>query len=151
MHRRSLLKAGALAALIALTLHGGVPLAHANSSGSCVWELIQIANSSGRSAELQVPINTKSNKVANAAHGHAIIPSLDDYGPNTQLVPFDGSEEHWNFIASSPNRFGFSCLSSATNIKIKGNNGWGNGHQPPPGFSCEPNSAENYSRTVDDT
>lgn len=116
IQRRRLLKTGALAAPIALTLHGGVPLAHADSSGSCILKLIEIANDSGNphSGELQVPINPNNGQVAQAIHGHAQFPDLADYPVGTTLVPFDGTYEHWSFVGSAANRFGFSCVSSLT-------------------------------------
>lgn len=145
MQRRRLLRTGALAAPIAMTLHGGVPLAHADSSGSCVFELIDIANnpSHPRWGELQVPINSNSGHVAHTAHGHDVEPDAGDYPPGTVLMPFDASDEHWEFISSASNRFGFSCVASVTNIKIKGNNGFGNLDQTCPGGSCDNNGAEN--------
>ena len=116
MLRRRLLKTGALVAPIALTLHGGVPLAHADSSGSCILELMDIANNQSpgtRWDELQVPIN--DGQVAAINGDHAAVPELKDYPEGTELVPFDGSPEHWEFISSSSNRFGFSCIASVTN------------------------------------
>lgn len=46
LNRRRLLRAGAIAAPVALTLHGGVPLAHADSAGMCALKLQEIANNS---------------------------------------------------------------------------------------------------------
>jgi len=148
LHRRSLLKAGAVAAPIALTLHGGVPLAHADSAGLCVIQLMEIANNpgDGRHAMMQVPIH--SNQIAQPLVGNSHAPEIhaEDYPEGTQIQPFDASNiEHWNFI-NNPlnNRFGFSCVNSIDfNGRIKGNNGWGNGDQPAPGGSLPNNNAEN--------
>ena len=151
LHRRSLLKAGAIAAPVALTLHGGVPLAHADSAGLCVINLMNIANNpaDNRAAMLQVPI--KGGQVAekkNGTHKFELLPEdlANDYPPGTQLQPFDASNlNHWEFIKDPLNqRFGFSCVNSIEfNYRINGNNGWGNGDQPAPSGSLPNNNAEN--------
>ncbi len=117
LHRRSLLKAGAVAAPIAMTLHGGIPLAHADSAGLCVVQLIEIAKGNDSRAEmLQVPM--KGGRVAiphNRSHKPLIKPQdlATDYPEGTTLQPFNASPEHWKFLSDpNNNRFGFSCVSS---------------------------------------
>lgn len=148
LHRRSLLKAGAVVAPIALTLHGGVPLAHADSAGLCVIQLMEIANdqSDGRHTMLQVPIHggQVAQPLVGNSHATDILP--EDYPNGTKIEPFDASNiEHWNFIKDPINgRFGFSCVNSIDfNGRIRRDNGWGNGDDPAPGGSLPHNNAEN--------
>ena len=124
LNRRNLLKAGAVAAPVALTLHGGVPLAHADSSGACVVQLMDIAKSNDpRAPMLQVPI--KKGGVATPIRGYhetELLPeNLErDYPKGTKLEPFDGSYTHWDFVADPKNnRFGYSCVSSIGYKKIQ--------------------------------
>lgn len=117
LHRRSLLKAGAVAAPIAMTLHGGIPLAHADSAGLCVVQLIEIAKSNDSRAEmLQVPMNGGRVAVPHSRSHKTIIKVEDldvDYPAGTTLQPFDASPQHWQFLSDpNNNRFGFSCVSS---------------------------------------
>lgn len=117
LHRRSLLKAGAVAAPIAMTLHGGIPLAHADSAGLCVVQLIEIAQGNdSRARMLQVPI--KDGKVA-IPHNRVYKTELvaedleTDFPEGTTLEPFNASPHHWEFLSDpNNNRFGFSCVSS---------------------------------------
>lgn len=117
LHRRSLLKAGAVAAPIAMTLHGGIPLAHADSAGLCVIQLIEIAQGNdSRARMLQVPM--KDGKVAipnNRVYKTELVPEdlATDYPEGTTLEPFNASPQHWEFLSDpNNNRFGFSCVSS---------------------------------------
>jgi len=116
LDRRSLLKAGAIAAPVALTLHGGVPLAHADSAGMCVVQLMEIANNSGdsRSPMLQVPM--KDGRVADPIIGfkHDVEIHAKDYPEGTSIEPFNaGSPHHWQFLSDPNNqRYGFSCVNS---------------------------------------
>lgn len=118
LHRRSLLKAGAVAAPIAMTLHGGVPLAHADSAGLCVVQLIEIAKdgSDSRARMLQVPMNGGRVAIPHNRTYKAEILEEDleiDYPEGTTLEPFNASPQHWEFLSDpNNNRFGFSCVSS---------------------------------------
>lgn len=155
LHRRSLLKAGAVVAPIALTLHGGVPLAHADSSGSCIFELYDIANDPNHPnhEDMLIPMNPKNGHFATVINGHVNDPGgggtypdnyPDNYPDGTYLEPFNPTnEEHWKFIAQSPANYGYSCIVSVTNVRLKGNNGFGNYDQSCPGGSCPNNDAEN--------
>lgn len=88
LSRRRLLKTGAVMAPLALTLHGGIPLAHADSAGLCVLHLEELAQEGDPT--LQLPL-----------------------GPQGQLVPFDGGiESHWEYITADSSRHGYSCLNS---------------------------------------
>lgn len=114
LDRRSLLKAGAIAAPVALTLHGGVPLAHADSAGLCVVQLMDIANNPGdhRAPMLQVPM--KDGTVARPLVGnHKTEVKAEDYPDGTTIEPFNASPQHWEFLSDPQNqRYGFSCVSS---------------------------------------
>lgn len=117
LHRRSLLKAGAVAAPIAMTLHGGIPLAHADSAGLCVIQLIEIAQGNdSRARMLQIPMN--GGRVAIPHNGkyktEILAEDLElDYPEGTTLEPFNASPQHWQFLSDpNNNRFGFSCVSS---------------------------------------
>ncbi len=113
LHRRSLLKAGAVAAPIAMTLHGGIPLAHADSAGLCVVQMIEIAQGNdSRARMLQVPV--KNGQIARPLVGeHQSEINAEDYPEGTVLEPFNASRLHWDFISDpNNNRFGFSCVSS---------------------------------------
>jgi len=113
--RRRLLKTGALAAPIAMTLHGGVPLAHAASAGMCEYELIDIAQntvSDPRAKYLQVPMyGNRLAKLERPTNGGDI--DIEDYEDGSQLMPFNGSEEHWQFLSDPANGgFAMSCYNS---------------------------------------
>ncbi len=114
LDRRSLLKAGAIAAPVALTLHGGVPLAHADSAGLCVVQLMDIAKNSSdhRSDMLQVPM--KDGAIARPNMGsHKTEIKAEDYPQGTTIEPFNASPQHWEFLSDPRNqRYGFSCVSS---------------------------------------
>ncbi len=116
LHRRSLLKAGAVVAPIALTLHGGVPLAHADSAGLCVVKLMEIANDQGdaRHRMLQIPVHGSQIAQPLVGNSHAVEVLPENYQPGTKLEPFDANNiQHWNFIKDPQNgRFGFSCVNS---------------------------------------
>lgn len=147
LHRRSLLKAGAIVAPIALTLHGGVPLAHADSSGSCIIELFNIGQDSTHPnyEDMQIPMNPKNGHFATVINGHVNDPGAGTtYPDGTYWEPFNPTnEEHWQYITESPANYGYSCIVSVTNVRIKGNNGFGNFDQSCPGGSCPNNDAEN--------
>jgi len=96
--RRSLLKAGAIAAPLAMTLHGGIPMAHADSA-SCVEEL----------------------------KNHVEVPHYDDNGHKdgeerfnpdsgfTNRLNHDGTPEtHWDYLENE-DLTGASCLQSLEN------------------------------------
>ncbi len=117
LHRRSLLKAGAVAAPIAMTLHGGIPLAHADSAGLCVIQLIEIAQGNdSRARMLQIPMNGGRVAVPHNGQYKTEILAEDlelDYPEGTTLEPFNASPQHWQFLSDpNNNRFGFSCVSS---------------------------------------
>ncbi|MBL4603914.1 MAG: hypothetical protein JKY84_14305 [Emcibacteraceae bacterium] len=124
LHRRSLLKAGAVIAPIVVTLHGGVPLAHADSAGLCVMQLVDIANDSSDSRHGYMQIPMKGGQIAQPLIGltHNQEAKLSDYPDGTELEAFNASPAHWNFIADpTNNRFGFSCVNSIghyTNAKL---------------------------------
>jgi hypothetical protein len=111
MHRRSLLKAGAIVAPIALTLHGGVPLAHAESSGQCGVKLIKLANGNGtqRQADLLgIPVQGTGfdRRIAEVKSGfseHCEVARVEDYKRDTVIESFDGSDLHWEFITNPAN------------------------------------------------
>jgi len=124
LHRRSLLKAGAVVAPIALTLHGGVPLAHADSAGLCVVQLMDIARDStdSRHAMLQIPMKGGKIIQPEGRLQHAFEVVQEDYPEGTELQPFDASnQQHWEFIKDPINgRFGHSCMASvvySSNVK----------------------------------
>lgn len=96
--RRSLLKAGAVIAPLALTLHGGISMAHASSTG-CVDDLKE----------------------------HVRIPTFDGEGNPNGDVPFDPEngltgrlnengtpETHWDYLTNEE-LYGASCLQSIEN------------------------------------
>lgn len=118
LHRRSLLKAGAIAAPVVLTLHGGVPLAHADSAGMCVMQLMEIANKTGdaRAPMLQVPMTKSRDGIARPLLDpkHKTEIYAEDYDPETRIEPFNaGDPHHWQFLSDPNNqRYGFSCVNS---------------------------------------
>lgn len=118
LNRRSLLRAGAIAAPVALTLHGGVPLAHADSAGMCVMQLMEIANKSGdaRSAMLQVPMSNGKIAKPNIGYDHKTEIHMEDYDldPAVRIEPFNADDpHHWQFLSDpANNRYGFSCVNS---------------------------------------
>ncbi|MBT6328427.1 MAG: hypothetical protein HOJ34_01475, partial [Kordiimonadaceae bacterium] len=125
LHRRSLLKAGAIVAPIALTLHGGVPLAHADSSGSCIIELWNIGENPSHPnyEDMQIPMNPKNGHFQTVTNGLG-NPNGGTYPADTDWQAFNPTnEEHWKYIAESPANYGYSCIVSVTNVRIKGNNG----------------------------
>ena len=88
--RRRLMRIGLTAAPIALTLHGGLPLAHADSLGLCVLQLEEQA--AAGDPDLQIPVNGNPN--------------------SGNTVPFDSSNsDHWEYIQVN-NLEGASCLTS---------------------------------------
>ncbi len=146
--RRRLLKTGALAAPVAMTLHGGVPLAHAASAGLCEFELIEIANKGAYSADprtrhLQIPMHgNQLAKLEKPPTGGEL--DIDDYEEGSQLIPFDGSQEHWKFLSNPSNGgYAMSCYNSIVAFKNNCNNGIGNLDQCAPGNSLFHNAAEN--------
>lgn len=110
--RRSILKAGAVIAPLALTLHGGIPMAHANSTG-CLEEL---------NKNIQVP-----NFIPNSNNTGYI---QDPNNPTTRFDPFnqlttgrqfagEGPETHWDYLIRE-DLYGVSCLASMTNAGLAG-------------------------------
>ena len=149
LHRRSLLKAGAIAAPVALTLHGGVPLAHADSAGLCVLDLQKIANNPNDSRHKMMLVPTAPNgkvTLPNNSFKHSFYKEADHYPEGTKMMPWDsGNYQHWDFLEKNEGHYGWSCINSIKygQVKPKGNNGWGNGDQSPPGNSGPHNNAEN--------
>ena len=120
--RRRLLKTGALAAPVAMTLHGGVPLAHAASAGMCEFELIEIANKGigsldPRTEHLQIPMRRRRlARLKVEPTGPGV--DINNYEKGTKLVPFDGSDEHWKFLSNPANGgFAMSCYNSIVAFK----------------------------------
>lgn len=151
LHRRSLLKAGAIAVPVALTLHGGVPLAHADSAGLCVLDLQKIASNPNDSRHKMMLVPTKDGRVTLPTRGyrHDMYKDIKDYPEGTQMEPWDsGNYQHWDFLKKNEGHYGWSCINSIKygQVKPKGNNGWGNGNQPPPGNSGPHNNAQNGPR-----
>lgn len=120
IHRRSLLKAGAIAAPVAMTLHSGAAATalgnHASSAGLCVLDLREIATnpSHPRNEYMQIPV--KNGRIARRRdrrrHNGRI--QARDCEKGTRLEPFDPRNRvHWDFIKDPRNgRFGMSCINS---------------------------------------
>lgn len=94
--RRSLLKAGMVAAPLAMTLHGGIPLAHAEST-DCVEEL------------------EKHIEIPHDDDGDGVSDRTEPFDPETGLTGgtnSDGtSETHWDYLINK-DKVGASCLQS---------------------------------------
>jgi len=98
--RRSLLKAGAVIAPLAITLHGGVAMAQVASAGRCVEKL--------KTTET-VPVDTvdgNGNPVTNQ------VPFSPSQSAFTGRTNTNGtSETHWDYILKG-NGHGMTCLQS---------------------------------------
>lgn len=120
LHRRSLLKAGAIAAPFAMTLHSGAAATalgnHASSAGLCVLDLREIATNPNhpRNEYMQVPINGGRIARRRDRRRHNGRINARDCEDGTRLEPFDPRNRvHWDFIKDSRNaRFGMSCINS---------------------------------------
>lgn len=120
LHRRSLLKAGAIAAPVAMTLHSGAAARalgnHASSAGLCVLDLRDIATDTNHpnNGYLQIPV--KGGRVARRKdrQRHNGRVNARDCEKGTRLEPFDPRNRvHWDFIKDPRNgRFGMSCINS---------------------------------------
>ena len=104
INRRKILKAGAVIAPLAVTLHSGVPLAHAASAACDVkmdWQKIipefeAVKNHDGTYT------NTKTGKIL-GYRGTA--------GKTGRILEFGIEETHWDYI-SQPGVTGHSCYNS---------------------------------------
>jgi len=106
--RRSLLKAGAVIAPLAITLHGGAAMAQVASAGRCVETM---------KTTVKVPVNRLDESGAPILDGDG-IPVTDqvDFSPSvsafTNRNNDDGSPEtHWDYILKG-NADGMTCLQS---------------------------------------
>ena len=129
LHRRSLLKAGAIAAPVALTLHGGVPLAHADSAGLCVLDLHKIASNpnDARHKMMQVPMKKGRVTLPKRGYRHNMYKEAKNYPKGTKMEPFDsGNYQHWEFLKKNKGHYGWSCINSIKygQVKPKGKKGW---------------------------
>lgn len=96
--RRSILKAGAVIAPLALTLHGGIPMAHASSTG-CVDDLI---------THVKIPIFESDNG------GFVWTGDTEPFSPSPASRTGRGDETHWDYLVNEE-LFGASCLTSIQN------------------------------------
>ena len=94
LKRRSILKAGAVIAPLAVTLHGGIPLAHAASTG-CVQELVD---------NVTIPVYENGSYNMN---------NMVQFNPNayTGLIENGESESHWDYLIDKK-LYGASCMTS---------------------------------------
>lgn len=109
--RRSILKAGAVVAPLALTLHGGIPLAHAASSG-CLDDL-----------RLHVKVPNFIPDLENSNNGKTVY-KWDGEDPvafapeQTTGREINGViETHWDYLKNEE-VFGASCLTSIENSGV---------------------------------
>jgi len=109
LSRRRLLKTGAAMAPLALTIHGGIPLAHADSAGLCVRQLEELADLGD--PRMQIP--TKLNgQLHDSDDGESERYGQSD-NDEEEKVPFNSEvESHWKYIKSDSSRHGYSCLNS---------------------------------------
>lgn len=129
LHRRSLLKAGAIAAPMALTLHSGAAATalgnHASSAGLCVLDLREIATSRShpKSDYLQIPMKGPRLARRHDRQVHSPRVRMRDLEPGSRLEPFDPRNRvHWDFIQNPSNgRFGMSCINSIQYGQFHGN------------------------------
>ncbi len=102
--RRSILKAGAVIAPLALTLHGGIPMAHASSTG-CVEDL-----------KLHVDIPNYSDPDGDGIF--ELTGTTTNFDPDSGVTgrenPDGTSETHWQYLQNEE-LFGASCLTSIQN------------------------------------
>ena len=128
IHRRSLLKAGAIAAPVALTLHSGAAATglgnHASSAGLCALDLREIARnrSHPNSPYLQIPMKNGRLARRNDRQRHTPRVRLRDLEPGSRLEPFDPRNRvHWDFVQNPRNgRFGMSCINSIQYSQFNG-------------------------------
>ena len=104
INRRNILKAGAIVAPLAITLHGGIPMAHA-ASGGCVEDM---AN--------HVTVPQFKLGVDGTYEVNHDLPALqfDPVGGVTGRVIDGETETHWDYITNEE-LFGASCLQSFEN------------------------------------
>ncbi len=105
LNRRSMLKAGAVAVPLAITLHGGIPMAHA-ASGGCVQDMKD---------HVTVPQFKLGDDGITYEVDHD-LPALqfDPVGGITGRVIGGETETHWDYITNEE-LFGASCLQSFEN------------------------------------
>ncbi len=119
--RRSILKAGAVIAPLALTLHGGIPLAQAMST-DCLQELHE---------NLLIPnfVPNYDDDHHDDGHddhhtGYILDPNkpptpFDPYNQLTTGRQFEGEdpETHWDYLIRE-DLYGVSCLTSVVNTGL---------------------------------
>jgi len=107
IERRSLLKAGAVIAPLAVTLHGGVAFATVNSAGRCIENM---------KTHVKIPLFEDDNN-----GGYQSTGVMEDFSPeNTALTGrFVGGqpETHWQYIENEQ-LSGLTCLQSFTNAGL---------------------------------
>ena len=108
INRRSMLKAGAIVAPLAITLHGGIPMAHATSSG-CVEDM---------ETRITVP-QFKLGEDGITFEVNHDLPALpfDPVSGITGRVIEGQNETHWDYIVNEE-LFGASCLQSFENTGL---------------------------------
>jgi len=100
--RRSLLKAGAVIAPLAITLHGGIPLAHA-ASANCIDDM---------ETRIKVPtFTTNDGGQTYQRNGEQLFNA--ETGLTGRMVG-GNPETHWEYIVEE-DLFGASCLQSFKN------------------------------------
>ena len=108
LNRRSMLKAGAVVVPLAITLHGGIPVAHA-ASGGCVEDM---------ETRITVPQFKLGDDGVTYEVNHD-LPALpfDPVAGETGRI-IDGLDEtHWDYITNEE-LFGASCLQSFENAGL---------------------------------
>ncbi|PCI46160.1 MAG: hypothetical protein COB49_09005 [Alphaproteobacteria bacterium] len=103
--RRRILKAGAVAPL-ALTLHGGIPMAHANSTG-CLEEL---------QTHVDIPHFVPDGN-GFKWDGTTVPFDPDNLLTTGRQFPGEDPETHWGYLVREE-LYGASCLTSMVNTGI---------------------------------
>lgn len=107
--RRSLLKAGAVIAPLAITLHGGVAFAQVNSAGRCIENM---------KTNVQIPLYEEvplgSGTYQQTGTTVNFSPENTDFTGRFNVNGVPGPETHWQYIENEQ-LSGITCLQSYAN------------------------------------